>query len=289
MMNKFNEEKENELLEILKKGIDVYADYRDEVNINLLKRISDKKEEMHSTWMEAFKDELFDWFDPDDIFETMKSHMKDIAAQIGLDYDDFEEEDKAKFDTVFFENVWFKPDYDHYLKQKLCVDIFVDTGDYNFDLGCNEVYPHYNGDRMEPIQDECCLVWLTKTQGYTKEDLEKNLLSDEVFDNEIFDNDFFESIYDELNNCTSHMNSLVFLKRLTLKEYLDMKDANTIHIDKDDVCGLFDKWNGAGGLLEIKLEKDIDIPKEMVHEAVVDEMFKYNIHDVYGVNDSFWE
>ena len=183
------------------------------------------------------------------------------------------------------ENLWYKPDYDHYLNQKVCIDIFVDSGDYNYDLGVNQVYPHYNGDVEEPIKDECCLVWLAKTQGYTKEELEKNLYKDEKFTNK-----FFESVYDELNNCTSHMNCLVFLKRMTLREYLEMMDSKKqVHISKDTRCGLFDNWSGAGGLLDIHLEKDINIPRENIHEITDDGQFRYNIHEVYGVDDSFWE
>ena len=281
-----NEQDLNDFKEQCEKGLKVYFDYRDEVNPTLLSSIDARKEEEeHCTYMEAFEDELFDWVNPNDNWYSREEDIKGICDEVNIDYDALDADDKDILRESFSECAYYEPDYDHYLKQDICVDIFIDSGDYNLDLGCNQIYPHYNGDKDTPIKDECVLVWLTKTQGYTKEQLKTNLCSRDAFTNR-----FFESVFDEVSNCTSHMNSLVFLKRMTLKEYFEILDNpdKLIHINKDTRCGLFDKWNGAGGVLDIQLEKDIDIDPANIHEVICDEMFKYNIHDVYGVRDSFW-
>ena len=279
------EEQKKQLLEKCVKGIDVYPSYDDIVNSHFVSCILARHDEISSTYMEAFTDELYNWFNPNDNYTGIEEDVKGMCKDVGIDIDEIDEEDYRTVWDLVTENLWYKPDYDHYLNQKVCIDIFVDSGDYNYDLGVNQVYPHYNGDVEEPIKDECCLVWLAKTQGYTKEELEKNLYKDEKFTNK-----FFESVYDELNNCTSHMNCLVFLKRMTLREYLEMMDSKKpVHISKDTRCGLFDNWSGAGGLLDIHLEKDIDISREDIHEITDDGQFRYNIHEVYGVDDSFWE
>lgn len=278
------EKQKKQLLEKCVAGIDVYPSYDDIVNSYFVSCILARHDEISGTYMEAFKDKLYNWFNPNDNYIGVEEDVKDMCKDVGIDIDEIDEEDYRTVWDLVAENLWYKPDYDHYLNQEVCIDIFVDSGDYNFDLGCNQIYPHYNGDVEEPIKDECCLVWLAKTQGYTKEELEKNLYNDENFTNK-----FFESVYDELNNCTSHMNSLVFLKKMTLREYLNFLDKKEpITIKKDICCGLFDKWSGAGGLLGIQLEKDMEIYANEIYSAKVDESFKYNIHDVYGVTDGLW-
>ena len=224
-----------------------------------------------------------------DDWNVREHYIEELCEEVGIDhYYALPEEVKDEFREIFNEHAFCKPDYQHFLDQEVCVDIFIDSGDYNLDLGCNQIYPHYNGVRGDPVQDECSLLWLAKTQGYSKEDFEKSI---NLINEDLSKSRFLESVYDELENCTSHMNALVFLKKMTLKEYLETLDNphKPIHITKDIRCGLFDKWMGAGGLLDIRLEKDIDIDPSNIHEVVVDELFKYNIHDVYGVTDSFWK
>jgi hypothetical protein len=36
--------------------------------------------------------------------------------------------------------------------------------------------------------------------------------------------------------------------------------TSSVRFDKDVCCGLYDAWNGAGGLFEIRLWKDIELP-----------------------------
>lgn len=286
------EEQREKFIERCEQGLTTYYDYRDEVDSHFVSCIMAHHDEVSESYMEAFEDELFDWCNPNDCYDM--DDIRNLSYEVlGIKFDDLDDEDQEYLKEIADEYLVYNPDYDHFLKQEICVDIFVDTGDYNYDLGCNEVYPHYNGMKYEDtdgkvsleINDNFCMVWLSKTQGYSKDRLEKELINGI----DACSNRFFDSVYDELNNCSSHMNALVFLKKMTLEEYLKMLDSKEdIHIDKNTRVGLFDKWSGAGGLFEISLEKDIDIPRSMIHEIVEDGQFKYNVHDVYGVSDSFW-
>ena len=90
---------------------------------------------------------------------------------LNIDSHELENEDEAMdyFRDYFYVNY----PYETFLKQIICCDIFIDSGDYNYDLGCNCIYPHYDGDsssKMKDISNECVLVWLAKKQGYTKKD-----------------------------------------------------------------------------------------------------------------------
>ena len=55
------------------------------------------------------------------------------------------------------------------------------------------------------------------------------------------------------------------------------------------MCGLFDKWSGAGSVLEIELEKDLRIPLKFIDAAIPDEaVYKWNISNVYAMCASAW-
>lgn len=62
-----------------------------------------------------------------------------------------------------------------------------------------------------------------------------------------------------------------------------------ITVPRTITCGLFDKWSGAGSVLEIALEKDLQIPLKFIDWAVPDEVVsRWNIGNVYGMCASAW-
>ena len=56
-----------------------------------------------------------------------------------MDYDDHEE----FIESWIREHLFFRYPEDHFLKQTVCVNITVDTGDENYDYVLNNLYPHY--------------------------------------------------------------------------------------------------------------------------------------------------
>lgn len=281
--NRFTPEKEKELIEALKEPYIYYADYRDEIETPFLKELLDDIERCPNTPpVTLFMNKLNECYE-DAEYPTPEEY----ASDIGLIYHHLSENDKERFDEIFMENICCEPDYNHFLDQDICIDIIIDSGDYNWDLGCNQVYPHYDGDydytKQHGIPDDSCIAWLAKKQGYTKTQAKKALL-----DKEYNNSKFLETLRDELLNCTSHMNCLVFMKKMTIKEWLEALAKPKITIPKATGCGLVDFWMGAGGLLDIQLEKDITVPRKNIHEIIPDECKRYNIHEIYGCTDEIW-
>lgn len=281
--NRFTKEKEQELIERLKEPYIYYADYRDQIEDTFIKElVEDIENDPNTPPITLFKEKIWECYE-----DAEYPEQQSYAADIGLDYKNLSEEDQERFDEVFMEHIYCEPDYDHFLSQDVCVNIIIDSGDYNWDLGCNQVYPHYDGDydynKRHGIPDDSCITWLAKKQGYNKTQTKKALL-DKVYDN----SRFLKSLREELLNCTSHMNTLVFLKQMTIQEWLEALEKDKITIPKETPCGLVDFWMGAGGLINIELEKDVTVTKKNIHEIIPDCCKSYSIHSIYGCTDDFW-
>ncbi len=193
---------------------------------------------------------------------------------------------------------------EHFLGQELCVNIMVDTGDGNYDFCLNHVYPAYDGDIDEPLDDKAGIVWLSATQGYDKETL-KAALDEENFS---CSRVFLKSMRQEVANVTSHINVTTFLVKMSLRNAIELNklirlqdrdghfydaterpDCGCIVIDKDTKNGLFDPWNGGGSLLDVELEKDVVLPIRFIRSAWPDGCDGYGIDDVYGMYNSAWD
>lgn len=195
--------------------------------------------------------------------------------------------------------------FDHYLKQKVQINIFVDTGDGNYDFTLNNLPPAYCGDYNEHgIDPKASLAWLAKSQGYTRTDLWRKLQEE---GNE-GGKGFLISVKNEVWNISSHMNVLVFLVEMTLEDCLTLNDlvklqdrhghyydtsknpyCGYIILDKKTMCGLYDPWNGGGSILEIDLEKDVKLPIKYIRSALPDGCDGYSIENVYGMDLSAWK
>lgn len=284
-----------------KEGDDYYctypADYRDEISSTTIKEIF-QSDDPDAVFYETINDSWF-WFidnTQDDTVTNVKMAWDEDIAE----WDEVEDE----ITTYIDEHVHWQPDYRHYLDQMVNVDILIDTGDGNYDYVLNCVYPHYNGRWDDEIDDKAALMWLTEQMGYTKEQLNKACK-----DWDFGGSAYLESVERELANCASHMQQLVFLVSMTLGECLQLnrriaasqhpefrsepwKNASEdfITVPRTVMCGLFDKWSGAGSVLEIALEKDLRIPLKFIDGAVPDEAVSgWNIGNVYGMCASAWK
>ena len=282
-----------EILEVIvkgaEKGIDIYADYRDcleDKNFKeLLSRIEDSPNEK-PLWI--FQDYISELYEDYFLYNDEKEEVKYLLSSEGVDFDDLDEEVQEEVMDTFRENVVYNPPFDHYLGQKICVNIVVDSGDANYDFGINEVYPHYDGDydtlKKFGVPKESCISWLAKRQGYKQMELRQALLHDKKVESK-----FLQSVYAELLNASSALPSLVFMKSMTVEEWLNLLEEHYIKISKDTRTGLVDFWNGAGGLLEIELEKDFKFDKKFVYEIRPDCTYRYGVLDIYGACESLYD
>ena len=195
---------------------------------------------------------------------------------------------------------------EHFMKEEYSVDLMIDTGDANFDYGCNSVYPYWAGERGSGIEDASALVWLAKTQGYTKRELEKALDEGDIANPK----GFLETVRQEVANETSSMNCLTFLVRMTLADMIKVRklmqlqepegkriweayarpDCGTIKISKKATTGLYDPWYGAGSVFEIELERDIELPIKYIRSADPDgATFRWSVASIWGIPSSAWQ
>lgn len=271
-----------------------YRDYDDVIGDKTISEILDSKDPMTT-----FEEKCYDWWENyawQRERELVEEFQKTLTRQ-SWDDDKIREE---------LESMWyFKYPFDEYLEQEVDVDICIDTGDANYDFTLNAIYPHYNGRKGDDIDDRASLVWLAKTQGYSKKKLQHAL---NTLEDSLERHGFLETVYDELINCYVPLPSLVFPVKMTLGKLIelqeiinkrdgdgyywepeDRKDCGSIVVSKDVECLLYDIWNGGGGCWGIELEKDVEIPVKYIKSAEPDGAKTYSMQSCYGCNSSCWK
>ena len=286
---------------------EIYADYRDEMEDSTLAEICET-EDPRTT----FYEKLYDWYE-----DAYCYVVNDIVDKVLEDEDVLEyvynpdEDDEYDSEKMYTEDEardiirdMFYVDYPdkHFLDQNICVDVMVDTGDVNYDFTCNNFGPHYDARENEPIPKESSLLWLARQQGFTKSTLKRAMKERPKVKG------FMQSVYDEINNTGSHMNTLTFLVEMTFGEWLNLRDAikneaninksytldgrhgrGYIVIGKNGTCGLFDEWSGSGSILELKLDRDVKLPIRYIYKAVPDCCLSHSIKKVYGCGSNLWD
>ena len=257
----------------------IYLDYNDYLPEEAILEIT-KDEDPE----EAFYEYVGDWmmdsisYEESYVLECIENNWdNDKFGEYYAYYNEFVQEvvySREIIDFVF--------PYDHLLKQEVCVNLLVDTGDGDYDFTLNN-FLSYNAQEEEykEIEKESSILWLVKQQGYTEEDLI------EAIENDTY-NRFLKTVVEELENPTSSMNALSFFVSMTLGEYIRfIKEGETITVDTSTSCGLVDHWSGAGSLLSIELAKPVTLTKDIL-EPHVDGGRGYGVDSIYGMLSSFW-
>lgn len=264
--------------------IELYADYRDELSektaIEILKS-EDPALALVEHLEEIYRESR--WAEEDSIIDKVLDY---IRAELAIDLEDYESDIR----DYVFNQVEFLLPIDHYRNQAVYLDIFIDTGDGNYDFVLNHRYPAYGGDDGE-IPNEASIVWLSHTQGYAKDRLRNALNQGDVHD----PSGFLQSMQQEMANLPSHMACLTFLVRMTLGQAIDLNwdmkqnPNGSIILDKKTMCGLFDMWSGGGSVLEVELERDVKIPYSIIRSALPDGADgQYSVEETYGMSGSAW-
>lgn len=82
-------------------------------------------------------------------------------------------------------DVWYAtPPYDDFLKQEVCMDIMLDTGDCNYEFTCNNL-ASTDIECVEDFDDNSSLLWLCEQQGITREELLAAFDKGTAFSNEV--------------------------------------------------------------------------------------------------------
>ena len=270
---------------------EVYVDYRDEIEDSIAQEILES-DSPRDTLLER----LWDWYQTDewDIIDNLVDDFKaktdpklledaNIIEDGNLDDGDIREE--------FMDIIYVDYPEDWALSHEFCFNIIVSNGDDNYDFWLNEHIIDEDGN-VDKDAEKSGLVWLAKQQGHTFEELVESLKDEEY----VNPNKFISSLIAEVFNGYG-CEALTFCVKMTLRQAIELKEKmkensnGSIVLDKNVTCGLFNPWDGAGSILDITCEKDVEIPFENIWKFYIDERRgnRYDsIHNVYGTDDSIW-
>lgn len=275
---------------------EIYKDYRDEIGTETIKEAMEHDEPMEyieqifSEWANDYAFESYEYGYSYDERE-IKNEMSDEDMEITEDW--YENE----FHEWCVDHIYYEYDLDDWLKQDCKVNLVIDSGDANYEFIFNSILNWYGttgrDNENAPLDDKSSILWLAKQQGKLKETVDE---INYVYKNgeRKSDDKFVNSIITELENLPNYCGMVTFLLDMTLAEVLKLnakeKDFTKVIISKDTMCGLYEPWNGGGSVLAIELDKDVEIPTEMIWDAWVEgtKAHGYDIDEVYGLIGSAW-
>lgn len=270
---------------------EIYVDYRDEIED------STAQEVLESTFpRDTLNEKLFDWYQEqewDIIGDLVNDFQEKVDPNLLEDANIIEDGnlDDEMIRDIFMETVCVDYPIDWALGQEFCLNIIVSNGDDNYDFWLNEHIVDEDG-KVNENAEKAGIVWLAKQQGYTLEALVETLKDGDVAEPKTF----LETVLQEVANGYG-CEALTFCVKMTLGQAIDLKErmkenpSGSIVLDKKAECGLFDMWDGGGSVLEIRCDKDIEIPFENIWRFYVDKSGSSSydsIHNVYGTDDGLW-
>ncbi len=276
---------------------EIYADYRDEFSDETVLQIC-----LSEVPRETFDEKIFEAFENaecDCECDLLKKIQERDEIAEALEVGEITEDELTDYVR---EHHSVNLPFDHYLNQALSVNIIVNTGDRNTDFTINQPFASWDGRNDTVIDDDAAILWLARQQGYTKTQLTKALR-----DRQCGESKLMKSMLQEVENTSTHMNSVTFLVKMTLAEWFKLHDAMVkeakrndryyprrskgrgfITLEKSTTCGLYDPWGGAGGPLEIELESDVRLPIRFIESVWPDGGRGYSVNDIYGLCSSAW-
>lgn len=271
--------------------VELYVDYNDEIPEATITELLKAKHPM-----QAFYDYMGygdsdlgigkAYYFPEAFWQEEDEIVKQCREEFQLDEDKVSDEELR---DILYDYINVHADYDHFLKQEYNVDIFLTNDEeenYEYTLNC--IYPQYYAgeeQRIQDINDNASLLWLAYTQGYNKHEF-YNVMH---YTPKAVNSKFLSSVRAELTEYYSEIAQVVFLQKRTLGDILDIAEHKLpLHIRKDTICGLHNDWSGCTSMLEIELEKDVEIPYGR-YEILPAHGYKYSVDDVCGLCDCMWK
>ena len=271
---------------------EIDVDYRDEIEDSIAQEILES-----DSPRDTLLEKLWDWYQESewDIIDNLVDDFKEKADPKLLEDANIIEDGNIDDDMIrdiFQDTVYIDYPEDWALSQEFCFNIIVSNGDDNYDFWLNEHIVDEDG-KVDENAEKAGLVWLAKQQGYTLEEVIEALNCNGTIHQM---KPFLSSINNEVYNGYG-CEALTFCVKMTLGQAINLKEKmksnqnGSIVIDKRVTCGLFNPWDGAGSILDISCEKDVEIPFENIWKFYIDKKRSRNydsIHNVYGTDSSLW-
>lgn len=257
----------------------IYAEYNDYLHEDTIKYILSK--ESSEERYDALYETLFEMYD-NYTSDIMVDYRNKILSHIEEHHPSIDYYEAQDYLDDYLSNILeINLPTDHYLDIDVKANLVLDTGDANYDFSINELA----AIKDSGLSEESSILWVSKTQGYNKEQTEKAILEDEYNNSK-----FLKSLSQEVLNA-HYMNAFTFLINSTFRELMDFDKTKTksITVSKNTNCGLVDFWYGAGGTLEVELEKDIEIPVSIIDSFTIDGgRGTYSVDNIYGLISEAW-
>lgn len=271
---------------------DIYVDYNDEIDSSTAQEILEN-DFPHNTLIEK----LWDWYQESEwyIIDNLVDDFKEkVDPELFRQADIIEDGniDDGMIRDIVMDSIYVDYPIDWAEDQEFCFNIIVSNGDDNYDFWLNEHIVDEDG-KVDKDAEKAGLVWLTKQQGHTLEELIE-VLKDEEYVNP---NKFISSLAAEVFNGYG-CEALTFCVKMTLGQAIALKEKmkenpnGAIILNKNVTCGLFDMWSGGGSLLDIACERDVEIPFENIWKFYIDRSRSNqydSIRNVYGTDSSLWK
>ena len=261
--------------------------------------VSDSPREKFWETIDKWELDNDDWFYQDDFFDNFKTFCNEQKIN----------EDEAR--VFVYDNFHFVYP-DSFLNPNVDVVFQLDTGDGNYDFTKHNIL-NYAGSYgyTKGLEETAALHWLAKQQGRLGE-LQKAIKAEEEGEEYKTDSKFVKSSIQELQNITSHMGCVAFLVNMPLHDAINLKEElksiqgkfdefrpletkgspfGIVTLDKKTNCGIYDPWYGSGSVLEIELEKDVNIPLHLINNIWSDYKCPcgYTLESIYGLTRQCWQ
>lgn len=157
------------------------------------------------------------------------------------------------------------------------VDILLDQKNLNTEgdillSSIDMIKDHFNDkEDLDLNQIDPITKTLFKSQGYAIEELlDKNSL-------------FLNSFLEEINNTSYEPIVYLVHRKMSLSDIINLLEKEILTISTDDVIGLFNPIQGGGSIIDIKLEKNIDIPLSYIYLSnIYNSSYGYSSSEIYG-------
>lgn len=281
-------------------SIDIYDDYRDHenpeyllykqeyiktpCNNNIIKKIKIDYDDFICNIIDAYSESCSYYIDAfiDGFISDLSGRYKEYALN---NYDDL----LSDMRDIFYDYVDIKYPIDSFLNDTIKINIFWDA-------------------KNQSGYDDSFLVWLLHTQHILLKDHKylKKLLNNlhsymalydklsskdrKQLEEDYKNNIFLKSLIDEIHNCyLDSPRDLCFIASVSIKDYFYLIQENKrFTIKKDAMCGLVDKYNGGGSILEIQLLNDIVVNTNDI-SIKVEGIDRYTVNDIYGLCGSCYK
>src|SRR5699024_673921 len=149
------------------------------------------------------------------------------------------------------------------------------------------IFYNVDYDNQEDIEllseelEESSLNELLKKQNYTLKQFINYLIDDHNDRKNILENDeVFQSIIQEIENSYNYV-ALTVCRNMTFEELEELKQSESITINKNDIIGYHGFVDGSGSVFEIKLNNDMEYKTKDIN-IHIDNSFGYGLSEVYG-------